>query len=97
LDPTVINVQNGEYGHSTAFAEEELARNLDRGRPWDRFLREPLETFADPTKSEPSAWSPVPALICFFTRLLAILLFGTIAPVIVLFVARLLWSWLCSP
>jgi hypothetical protein len=97
MDPTVINIRNGEYGHSTAFGEEELARNLDRGGPWDRFLREPLATFADPTKFEPSAWSPVPAPIRFFTRLLAILLFGTIALVVVLFVARLLWSWLCSP
>jgi hypothetical protein len=96
-DPVVINVRNGEYGHSTAFAEEELARNLDRGGAWDRFLREPIETFADPTKFQPSAWSPVPAPIRFFTRWLAILLLSAIALAVVLFFTRLLWSWLCSP
>jgi hypothetical protein len=96
-DTAAINVRNGEYGHSTAFAEGELARNLDRGGPWDRFLREPIETFADRTKFQPSAWSPAPAPIRFFTRWLAILLLSGIALAAVLFVARSLWNWLCSP
>jgi hypothetical protein len=96
-DPVAINVLNNEYGHSTAFTEGELARNLDRGGPWDRFLREPIETFADPTKFQPSAWSPAPAPIRAFTRWLAILLFSTTALAAVLFVACSLWNWLCSP
>src|SRR3981081_4040112 len=39
-DPAVINVRNAQYGHSTAFTEVELARNLARGGSWDRFLAE---------------------------------------------------------
>lgn len=96
-DPAVINVRNDEYRHSTAFAEEELARNLDRGGPWDRFLREPLETFADPKKFQPGAWSPVRAPIRVFTRSLAILLLGAIALAVVSFVARSLWNWWYPP
>jgi hypothetical protein len=96
-DPAVINIRNVEYGHSTAFAEEELARNLDRGGLWDRFFREPIETFADSTKFQPGAWSPAPAPICFFTRWLAILLLSAIGLASVLFVVRALWGELFSP
>jgi hypothetical protein len=62
-DPAVINVRNAQYGHSTAFFEAELARNLARGGLWDRFLREPLASFSDPTGFAPAAWSPVYGLI----------------------------------
>jgi hypothetical protein len=62
-DPAVINVRNAQYGHSTAFFEAELARNLARGGVWDRFLREPLASFSDPTRFAPAAWSPVCGLI----------------------------------
>ena len=62
-DPAVINVRNAQYGHSTAFFEAELARNLARGGVWDRFLREPLASFSDPTRFAPAAWSPVYGLI----------------------------------
>ena len=47
MDPAVINVRNSEYGHSTAFTEAELARNLAHGGLWDQFLRDPLPTFSD--------------------------------------------------
>jgi hypothetical protein len=63
MDPAVINLRNGRYGHSTAFTEAEIARNLARGGSWDRFLREPLATFSDPTRFVPGAWSPVHGLI----------------------------------
>lgn len=96
-DTAAINVRNSEYGHSTAFAEGELARNLDRGGLWDRFLREPIETFADPAKFQPTMWSPAPALICFLTRWLAILLLSVMALAAVLLVACSLCNWLCSP
>lgn len=62
-DPAVINVRNAQYGHSTAFLEAELARNLARGGLWDRFLREPLASFSDPSGFAPAAWSPVHGLI----------------------------------
>jgi hypothetical protein len=62
-DPAVINVRNDQYGHSTAFFEAELARNLARGGLWDRFLREPLASFSDPTGFAPAAWSPVYGLL----------------------------------
>jgi hypothetical protein len=76
LDPTVINVRNDRYGHSSAFTEAELARNLARGGLWDRFLREPLATFSDPTRFEPSAWSPALELLRWLTRVVVILLLG---------------------
>jgi hypothetical protein len=62
-DPAVINVRNDQYGHSTAFFEAELARNLARGGLWDRFLREPVASFSDPTKFTPAAWSPACGMI----------------------------------
>jgi hypothetical protein len=91
IDPAVINVRDGQYGHSTAFTAGELARNLARGGRWDRFLREPLATFSDPSRFEPSAWSPASALIRHFTRVSAIFLFSATALVLVLLLVRLLW------
>jgi len=73
-DPAAINLRNGEYGHSTAFTEGELARNLVRGGPWDRFLREPLSTFSDPTRFVPNAWSPAPGLIRGFVHAFIVVL-----------------------
>jgi hypothetical protein len=67
--PAVINVRNGQYGHSTAFTEVELHRNLARGGSWDRFLREPLATFSDPTRFVPKAWSPARAYTMARTRI----------------------------
>jgi hypothetical protein len=79
LDPMVINVRNGGYGHSTAFNEAELARNLSRGGAWDRFLREPLANFSEPTRFKPSAWSPAFGLLRWLTHVLIILLLsGTV-------------------
>jgi len=92
IDPAVINVRDGQYGHSTAFTAGEPARNLARGGRWDRFLQEPLATFSDPSRFEPSAWSPVSALIRHFTRVSAILLLSATALVLVLLLVRLLWG-----
>jgi hypothetical protein len=91
IDQAVINVRNGQYGHSTALTEGELARNLVRGGLWDRFLREPLATFSDPTRFEPTTWSPAFALIRHFTRVSAILLIGAAALGLLLLIAPLLW------
>lgn len=89
IDPYVINIRDSRYGHSTAFAAGELARNLARGGRWDRFLREPLTAFSDPSRFEPSEWSPACALIRLLTRVSTISLFGAIALFMVLLLARL--------
>jgi hypothetical protein len=81
-DPAVINVRNSEYGHSTAFTEVELARNLARGGLWDRFLREPLATFSDQTKFVPNAWSPAHGLIRWFVHACVIMLLGAVTLVL---------------
>jgi hypothetical protein len=96
IDPAVINIRDGQYGHSTAFATGELARNLARGGRWDRFLREPLATFSDPSRFEPRAWSPASTLIRHFTRVSTILSFSAIALVLVLLVVRLVWRCLLT-
>jgi hypothetical protein len=62
-DPSVINVWSDRYGHSTALTEAELADNLQRSGVWDRFLREPLSSFDDPTRFVLGAWSPAPGLV----------------------------------
>jgi hypothetical protein len=91
IDPAVINVRNGQYGHSTALTEGELAQNLARGGSWDRFLREPLATFSDPARFEPSVWSPASVVIRQFTRVSAILLISAAAPILLLLLVHLLW------
>jgi hypothetical protein len=82
-DRATINVRNSQYGHSTALHEGELARNLVQGGLWDRFLREPIETFADPTRFEPSTWSPTCWILRQFTRGCAILLISGIGVLVV--------------
>jgi hypothetical protein len=72
-DPAVINVKNVQYGHSTAFFEAELARNLRRGGLWDRFLREPLASFSDPTQFTPAAWSPAFGFIRWLAHAIIVL------------------------
>lgn len=75
-DPAVINVRNVQYGHSTAFFEAELARNLGRGGLWDRFLREPLASFSDPTQFTPAAWSPAFGFIRWLAHAIIVLTIG---------------------
>jgi hypothetical protein len=77
-DPPVINVRNSEYGHSTAFTEAELARNLARGGLWDRFLREPLATFSDPTRFVPNTWSPAHVLLRWLTHAFVVVLLSAV-------------------
>lgn len=72
-DPAVVNVRNMQYGHSTAFSEAELARNLSRGGLWDRFLREPLASFSDPTQFTPAAWSPAFGFIRWLAHAIVVL------------------------
>jgi hypothetical protein len=95
-DTTVINVRDAQYSHSTAFTAEELARNLTHGGRWDRFLREPLAMFSDPSQFKPSAWSPSCALMRYFTRVSVILSICATALALVLLPARLLWRCLSS-
>jgi hypothetical protein len=90
MDPAVINVRDDKYGHSTAFAAEELARNLAHGGRWDRFFREPLATFSDASQFEPGPWSPACGLIRHFTRLRAIFLCSAAVLVPLLLLARAL-------
>jgi len=98
-DPAVINVRNGEYGHSTAFTEVELARNLAHGGLWDRFLREPLATFSDPTRFVPNAWSPAHGLIRWLLRAFVVVLLSAatlvLAWLIILHVSGSHWACLC--
>jgi hypothetical protein len=84
MDSAVINVRNRRYGHSTAFTEAELARNLARGGSWDRFLREPLATFSDVTRFEPHAWSPVHGFVCWLAHAFVVVLISaaTLAPAV---------------
>ena len=77
-DPAVINVRNAQYGHSTAFFEAELARNLARGGVWDRFLREPLASFSDPTQFTPAAWSPAYGFIRWLVNAIVVLTISAI-------------------
>jgi hypothetical protein len=77
-DPAVINVRNAQYGHSTAFFEAELARNLAYGGTWDRFLREPLASFSDPTQFTPAAWSPAYGFIRWLIHAIVVLTISVI-------------------
>lgn len=92
-DPAVINVRNVQYGHSTAFFEAELARNLAGGGVWDRFLREPLTSFSDSTRFVPAAWSPVYVLMRWLIRALVIV---TISVTMLVFVGLLILGLLGS-
>jgi hypothetical protein len=85
-DPSVINVRNELYGHSTAFTEAELVRNLARGGLWDRFLREPLATFSDPRQFKPNVWSPAPGFLRRLARMSVIGILGVaaLAPAVLL-------------
>jgi hypothetical protein len=89
-DRATINVRNSQYGHSTALTEGELARNLNRGGLWNRFLREPAETFADPAQFEPTKWSPALWIIRQVTRLCAILFINAAAVLLMLLLVRIL-------
>lgn len=59
-DPAAINVLNPNYSHSSCFEIAELEANLADGGLWDRFLRQPLRSFAEePQRRYPPPWRRV--------------------------------------
>lgn len=63
-DPGAVNLRDPAYGHSSCFSHEALAGNLDADGAWDRFLRWPLRSFADPRRFDPASvgWRSRPVL-----------------------------------
>jgi hypothetical protein len=63
-DPRAINLYDPDYSHSSCFGPDALAANLGDDGVWDRFLRRPLDRFADARGFDPATvqWRPRPVL-----------------------------------
>lgn len=61
-DPRTINILDPGYGHSSGLGQESLRANLGEEGVWNRFLRRPLDRFADGRQLDPAdvKWRPRP-------------------------------------
>lgn len=78
VDPVVINVKGGGFGHSTALAADRLHQVLNEGGDFERFLRLPLASYENATQFTPESWTAAPWVVRLITRTVVIALLGLV-------------------
>ncbi|WP_416370039.1 hypothetical protein [Tritonibacter mobilis] len=68
--PSVKNVHNELFSHSSALEPKNIRTQLKRGGLWDRFLTSPLGTFSDEAEKKSPEWRPVWGMIRGLSRTL---------------------------
>ena len=83
-DSKVFNVREENYGHSTYFEPEVLAKNLGTEGVWDIFLKYPLSNLESviPIYQEGGKWTKVNRIVRTTTRLLVALIIPTFCLII---------------
>lgn len=78
-DPRAINILDRDYAHSSGLTPEAIRANLGEQGVWDRFLRRPLDRFADERRFDPAEvqWRPRPLLGCV-TRAIVVLILAMV-------------------